>query len=691
MANIKQSEREDRIKKLEELQKAGINPYPARSERTNTIKEILDKFKEGKKVVIVGRLMTMRSHGNLIFANLQDESEIMQIAISKKEIGDKDFKTISKLIDMGDFLQIEGECFKTHKGENSINVKKWKLLSKAIRPLPEKWHGIKDEEDRFRKRYLNLLMNKDLREMFRQKAMFWDVTRNFMKEKGFFEVETPTLELTTGGAEANPFITHHNDFDIDVYLRISVGELWQKRLMAAGFGKTFEIGRAYRNEGSSPEHLQEFTNMEFYWSYADYKDGMKLVQELYQRIATEVFGKTKFKTRGHEFDLSGEWETIDYRDEVKKQTGIDVLEATEEEMKKKLDELKVKYEGDNRERLTDTLWKYCRKNIAGPMFLINHPKLVSPLAKEKTDKPGLTERFQIIIAGSEIGNGYSELNDPIDQAKRFEEQKKLIEAGDNEAMMSDDEFVEMLEHGMPPTCGFGFGERLFSFMVDKTLREATLFPLMKPKGDARQTIANNKQTTGDVDLGITYEGAQKLVNKYIKEETTKLHLRESEVIMRALARHFGEDEEKWGIIGLLHDIDWDLTKEDIKNHTIKAKDILTEAGASQFLIDAVLSHTYGNQECGENQDKSRSTKLEYSLAAAETMTGLVIAAALVNPDKKLASVKVSSLKKKFKQKAFAANCNREIIKEIENTGLSLEEFFEISLKALQDISDELGL
>ena len=301
--------------------------------------------------------------------------------------------------------------------------------------------------------------------------------------QGFFEVETPTLEVTTGGAEANPFKTHHDDFDIPVYLRISVGELWQKRLMAAGYEKVFEIGRVYRNEGSSPNHLQEFTNMEFYWAYADYEMGMKLAHELYQEIALKVFGKTKFKTRGFEYDLAGEWPKIDYREEVLKQTGIDVLQTSEKEMKKKLKELAVEYEGDNRERLTDTLWKYCRKNIAGPVFLVNHPKLVSPLAKAKPENPELTERFQIIIAGAEVGNGFSELNDPIDQYNRFKLQEELIDRGDKEAMMPDWEFVEMLEHGMPPTCGFGFGERLFAFLVDKSVRETTLFPLMKPKNN----------------------------------------------------------------------------------------------------------------------------------------------------------------------------------------------------------------
>ena len=479
------SERADRIKKLEELKKAGINPYPAGVKRDLEIKKVLADFESlnesQKEFFIAGRLRSKREHGNLAFANLEDESGNIQLAFSKKDLGTDSYKTFLKLIDVSDFLQIQGTVFLTHKGEQSVMVKDWKIISKALRPIPDSWYGLKDEDERLRKRYLDLLLNPELRDLFYKKALFWEVARDFMKRHGFFEVETPTIEVTTGGAEANPFKTHHDDFDLPVYMRISVGELWQKRLMAAGYEKVFEIGRVYRNEGSSPDHLQEFTNLEFYWAYADYEMGMNMVQELYQEIAQKVFGRTKFTTKGFEYDLKGDWQKIDYRETVLEKTGIDVLKASEKEMKAKLEELKVKYEGANRERLTDTLWKYCRKTIAGPVFLINHPKLVSPLSKAKTDNPELTERFQIIIAGSEIGNGFSELNDPIDQQNRFEEQQKLIDRGDKEAMMPDFEFVEMLEHGMPPTCGFGFGERLFAFLVDKPVRETTLFPLMRPK------------------------------------------------------------------------------------------------------------------------------------------------------------------------------------------------------------------
>ncbi len=484
MENTFVGERSDRLEKLNKISEFA-NPYPAKANRTHTVSEVLNDFSslEEKKTELVldGRIMGLRSHGNLSFARIKDASGEIQLAFSKNEMGPDEYKSFSKLVDMADFLEVSGTCFLTHKGEQSILVKTYRFLSKALSPLPEKWHGLKDEDERLRKRYLDLLLDNDLRELFVKKAKFWQVTRAFMHRHGFFEVETPTLETTTGGAEASPFRTHHNDFDLDVYLRISIGELWQKRLMAAGYEKTFEIGRAYRNEGSSPDHLQEFTNMEFYWAYANYKDGMKLTQELYREIAVQVFGTTKFETKGMQYDLADEWPEIDYRDEVLKQTGIDILKASEEEMAKKLDELGVKYEGTSKERMMDTLWKYCRKSIAGPAFLVNHPKLVSPLSKIKEDNPELTERFQIIIAGSEVGNGFSELNDPIDQRQRFEEQQRLIDRGDDEAMMPDWEFVEMLEHGMPPTCGFGFGERLFAFMANKPVRETTLFPLLKPK------------------------------------------------------------------------------------------------------------------------------------------------------------------------------------------------------------------
>ena len=491
MASIEEL-RKIRLEKRAILDGKGINSYPSDVSRDFSLKEVKDQFSyiegEGKEISITGRVMSVRGQGAISFVDLYDGTERFQVVFKKdvelKYIGhdsEDGFELYQNVLDMGDFIEVKGILFVTNRGQESLEAHAWKMASKSLIPIPDEFYGLKDEDDRYRKRYLDLLMNPETRQLFEQKTMFWDATRNFMKDKGFMEVETPLLELTTGGAEATPFKTHHNDFDLDVYLRISIGELWQKRLMAGGLPKTFEIGKVFRNEGSSNEHVQEFTNMEFYWAYANFKDGMELTKELYRHIARTVFKTTKFDTRGHAFDLDDDWEEIDYVEKVKEITNIDVLSASEDEMKSKLKELGVSYEGENKERLIDTLWKYCRKQIAGPAFLINHPKIVSPLSKELSDKPGQVERFQPLLAGSEIGNGYSELNNPSEQKDRFDLQKELLEAGDTEAMMPDDEFVEMLEYGMPPTCGFGFGERLFAFMVDKPIREIQMFPLMKPR------------------------------------------------------------------------------------------------------------------------------------------------------------------------------------------------------------------
>ena len=477
--------RDARIKKLELLKKKGIDPYPAESKRELTLNEAINSFEQLEKGAetkwLSGRIMAIRGQGAIIFLTLNDGTATFQALLKKDSLGEELLNLFSEVADIGDFVEVQGTFFTTKRGEKTIETKDWRMLSKSLRPLPEKWHGLQDIEERFRKRYLDILMDKETKDLLIKKTKFWETARNFMREHGFMEVETPSLEVTTGGAEATPFKTYNEDFKLPLFLRISIGELWQKRLMAAGFNKTFEIGRAYRNEGTDANHLQEFTNLEFYWAYANYKDGMKLAEELYKKIAIEVFGKTNFETRGHVFDLGGEWKKVDYRDTIKKETGIDVLDTTTEEVKNKLEELKVVYDGTTMERLVDTLWKYCRRKISGPVFLTGHPKLVSPLSKSMPENSQLTERFQIIIAGSEVGNGFSELNDPLDQAERFETQQELIKRGDKEAMMPDMEFVEMLEHGMPPTCGFGFGEMLFAFLADKPIREIQIFPLMKPK------------------------------------------------------------------------------------------------------------------------------------------------------------------------------------------------------------------
>ena len=482
--------RSARLKKLEVLTKAGMAVYPVQVPRDFSLKEARARFsefesKEGdapkKAVSLCGRVMANRGQGAILFLVLDDGSETFQAVVKKDTLEDKSFKLLTDAVDIGDIISVTGNLFITQRGEQSLLVRSWTMASKSLLPLPEKWHGLTDPDEKFRKRYLDFIMDPETRQIFYKKAVFWDTMRKILKREGFLEVETPTLETTTGGAEATPFKTHHEDYDLDVFLRISVGELWQKRLLAAGFPKTFEIGRLYRNEGASPEHAQEFTNLEFYASYMSFDEGVAFTETMIKEVAREVFGTLSFEVKGHKLDLSGDWTKIDYVETVHKMTGIDVLKASEKDMENKLRELNVDFEGQNRERLTDALWKYCRKQIAGPAWLVGHPKLVSPLSKADPRDPEKTLRVQLILAGAEMTNGFAELNDPVDQRARFEEQKKLIEKGDTEAMMPDLEFVEMLEHAMPPAFGFGTGDRLFATLIGKPLRETQMFPLMKPR------------------------------------------------------------------------------------------------------------------------------------------------------------------------------------------------------------------
>lgn len=468
-----------RLEKVNKLRDLGINPYPSKLDFDKTSIK-LARESEGQVVGVAGRIMGIRGHGNAVFMDLMDDSGKIQIFFQKKELGDG--ISVIKYFDIGDFILIRGNVFKTEAGELTINVTAYQLLNKSIRPLPSEHFGLKDEEQRYRLRYVDLLINQEIKDLLKKKTVFWNTMRKFLTERGFLEVETPVLENTAGGADASPFVTHHEALDIDLYLRISMGELWQKRLMVAGFEKTFEIGRQFRNEGISFEHLQDYTQMEFYWAYANYEDSMKLVEEMYKQVAQETFGKLQFKIGEYEVDLGKEWARIDYSEIVKEKTGVDILNFSLDDLRNKLDDLKIKYlKSDKKSRLIDLLWKQIRKEVVGPAFLTGHPVEVSPLAKRQTEKQELTERYQVILAGSEMGNGYSELNDPVDQLERFKAQQAMRDEGDAEAQMHDTDFVRALEFGMPPVTGFGVSERLFSFLANKPIRETVFFPLLRPE------------------------------------------------------------------------------------------------------------------------------------------------------------------------------------------------------------------
>ncbi len=389
-----------------------------------------------------------------------------------------------EVVDSSDFIEVSGVAFTTKRGVQSLMGSTWRMLAKSLRPVPDEWFGLKDEDERYRKRYLDILLNPEVAELIRRRSIFWNAIRIFMLERGFIEVETPVLETTTGGAEARPFNTHHNALAIEMFLRISVGELWQKKLMVGGIPKTFEIGRIFRNEGMSHEHAQDYTSFEFYESYQDAREGVPMLIELYRTIAQKTFGTTRFTIGEFDVDLAEEWKTLDFNTLMEERYCFDPRIVELPTLHAVLKDQGVAHESTiDIGRGVDLLWKKIRKSIGGPAILIGMPVYLEPLAKRSTKDPRTVERFQILLGGSEVGKAFNELNDPQDQRERFERQQALRDAGDEEAQMADFEYVVAMEYGMPPTFGFGVSERLFSFLAGKSIREAQIFPLMRPRGE----------------------------------------------------------------------------------------------------------------------------------------------------------------------------------------------------------------
>lgn len=731
--NVKSSgligQRNERIEKIKKLRDLGIDPFPARSNKTHKNSEIVAKFNEleGQKATLTGRLMSWREHGGLVFADIQDQDASVQLYFRKDDYtgeitkGQLSWDTLT-LLDIGDFVEAAGSVTKTKRGEISLQIESVRLISKSIRPLPEKWKGLADKEDRYRRRYLDLTMNQEIRERFLRKAKFWQANRQFLQDRGFVEVETPVLEHKTGGADARPFETFHNDLGEKLYMRIS-SELYQKRLIGGGFEKVFTLGPNFRNEGLSDEHLQEYYQVEWYWAYADYQDNMQLVKEMFRHVAKAVYGKTEFETRGHKFDLADEWTEIDYASTIKEKLGVDIFTDSDEKMAEILADKGVVLDGEpNRNRLIDNLWKTIRKSLSGPAFLVNEPKFMSPLAKSKPENPELTERFHVIIAGSELGNGYSEINDPIDQLERFTAQEDLRESGDDEAQMLDIDFVEMLEYGMPPVSGYGHSERVFWFLEDITAREGTLFPLMRyhiddttkkiygsivrdettsataaKSNDSDSMIGSAKES---VTPGINNTGTQlpsldfseKLLIDNVADDYQRLHARMVATAMKEYATIIADkypaeakakpeefDPELWYTTGLIHDWDYGFDPE---GHPERNTDKLIAMGYPQIVIDAILGHKL---ELGV----PLTSRLSQALVAIDELSGLFFAYSKFKHGYK--HMEASGLRKKFKDKAFAAKINRGDIQiGVDKLGLSLEEHIANMLAIFQEFEKSLG-
>ncbi|MCQ5128418.1 lysine--tRNA ligase [Butyricicoccus faecihominis] len=477
-----------RREKLAELQQAGADPFQqVRFERTHHTNEIHENFDalEGQTVRLAGRMMSKRIMGKASFSDLSDRRGRLQLYIKRDNIGEEEYKGYKKL-DIGDLIGVSGEVFRTQKGEISVAVQELTLLSKNLLPLPEKWHGLKDTDMRYRQRYVDLIVNPEVRDTFEKRSAIVREIRRFMDGRGFMEVETPCLNTIPGGAAARPFITHHNALDIDMYMRIAT-ELHLKRLIVGGLEQVYEIGRIFRNEGMDTKHNPEFTTIELYQAYTDYNGMMDITEDMIVHVCNAVLGKTKVTYQGAEIDFAKGWKRQTMADAVKEYAGIDFMNINGEEALRQVKAKGVETE-KGKESWGDLLAlcfeEFVEEKLTQPTFIIDYPVEVSPLAKRMASDPRLTERFELFVFGRELANAFSELNDPIDQRGRFERQVALRAAGDDEANMMDDDFVTALEYGMPPTGGMGMGiDRLVMFLTDSaSIRDVLLFPTMKPLG-----------------------------------------------------------------------------------------------------------------------------------------------------------------------------------------------------------------
>ncbi len=679
--------RKVRREKLAELQSNGKNPFEiTRYDVTchaSDIKEHYDEM-EGKQVSLAGRVMQKRVMGKASFCNILDQSGDIQSYVARDSIGEDAYKDFKKL-DIGDIVGLEGEVFKTKTGEISVHASSIRLLSKSLQILPEKYHGLTNTDMRYRQRYVDLIMNPEVRDTFIKRSKIISSIRRYLDGQGFLEVETPMLVSNAGGAAARPFETHFNALDEDFKLRISL-ELYLKRLIVGGLERVYEIGRVFRNEGLDTRHNPEFTLMELYQSYTDYNGMMDLTENLYRHVAQEVLGTTTIVYNGVEMDLGKPFERITMVDAVKKYTGIDWNEVqTLEQARELAKERHVEFEERHKKGDILSLFfeAFVEEHLIQPTFVMDHPIEISPLTKKKPGHPEYVERFEMFMNTWEMANAYSELNDPIDQRERFKAQEELLAQGDEEANTTDEDFLNALEIGMPPTGGIGFGiDRMCMLLTGAAaIRDVLAFPTMKSldkkPSDSAKTV--KKEAGGEAKKSsISREEALELLKKYNKEPFHIQHALTVEGVMRWYAKELGyaQEEEFWGITGLLHDIDFELYPEE---HCKKAPELLRGAGVSEDMIYAVCSHGYGL--CSEEEPR---LEMEKVLFAADELTGLIWSCALMRPSKSTMDLEVKSLKKKFKDKRFAAGCSREVIAEgAQRLGWELDELFDKTIQAMR--------
>ena len=720
-------ERAVRRARRQALIDAGVNPYPATSTVTAHAAELEERYaalEDGADTKdaysVAGRVRALRKQGKARFIVLEDATGQIQLFCRVNDMDKTDWGLLGQL-DLGDIIEATGVVLRTRRGQLSIAPSSVRLLSKSLRPLPEKFHGLTDREVRYRQRYVDLIMNPEVREVFRKRSAIISLIRRYMESAGYLEVETPMMHAILGGANAKPFATHFNALDRDFYLRIAT-ELPLKRLIVGGMERVFELGRQFRNEGMDLTHNPEFTSMEAYCAYSDLEGMKRLTEGLFKAIARGICGceegRELISYQGQTIDMSGSWASRSLIEIVSERVGECVnMDTPIGRLRELCEAHDIEWqEGWGAGKLLFSLYdELGESTLVNPTFVCDYPEEVSPLAKRKDEDTRLTDRFELVIGGHEYANAFSELNDPIDQAGRFAEQVAAKGLGDDEAMGYDYDYVRALEYGMPPTGGIGYGiDRMVMLFCDQpSIRDVLLFPQMKPETITRAQIAEQVAGTcglgvtdvdtiaadsaagasaerdGESDMakklesGLTREQAFELLKKYNEDEFHIQHGETLEGLMRYYAATYDpENVDFWGQVGLLHDLDWEKWQDE-KTHTVKAAELLAEAGANPELAHAIQTHTSDRNPDLPKPEK----KMERVLFAADELSGLIQAAARMRPSGSVIDMPLKSLKKKFKDKRFAAGCDRDVIRMgAELNDMELDDLLASVLEAMKAIA-----
>jgi lysyl-tRNA synthetase, class II len=663
--------------KREELEKLGVNPHPHFFNKKYTVAQCLNL--DGKEVKTAGRIMSIRAHGKVVFLDLQDSTANVQVMVRKGEVDSDKFSWLKILVDRGDYLGVSGTMTTTKTGEVTILAKDVEFLSKALRSLPTAWNEAKDKEIRFRKRYVDMLINKDSKRVLDARWLILKEIRNFLQDKHqFIEVETPVLQSLYGGTNATPFTTHMKALDCDFYLRIAP-ELYLKRLIVGGYDRIFEIARNFRNEGIDQTHQPEFTMIEWYETYADYNRMMDVAEELVKHLVFKLYGKYEIKVEDKVIDIKDDWPRVRMDEALKEHAKIDFESLSDEKVKELLKKhnIALKSEFTRGKALFELFDEFVTPHLIAPIWIVDYPRDISPLAKHHRTNPDFAERFEAYIGGKELADGWSEIVDPIDQRNIWENEQRNMRHGDVEAHPLDEDFIEAIEYGMPPLGGIGMGiDRLVMFLTNTwSIKEVIAFPTLKPlnsqtlgvsenvevnaaesggaKNDNRKSVNVNEKVSASKKSNTTNDllpsraQSEKLLKKYIKNEALLNHCYMVAQSMEAYAQKLGEDEELWYQTGLLHDLDWEMYPDEHPNKAIK--ELLNDY--PEELLQAIAAHA------PSRTGVEPANKLDKYLYACDELSGFLNAYSLMRPTG-FAGMEYKSVKKKLKDKAFAANVDR---------------------------------